>query len=163
MEAMEAKLSETGCCIELLVPLAQGLAKQPLTSVPVRYVRPELELQFTSNTCSSRLPQAPVIDMIKLLSSDCHVSELHKLDYACKHWGFFQVCHLLLQFHVHEFSWVLITLPITLLVSKRGQRPNKRNYTIKRGLEQPNSSLCNAPINPQVAYAAFGRHWFEVD
>ncbi|XP_054793538.1 protein SRG1-like isoform X2 [Prosopis cineraria] len=91
MEAMEAKLSETGCCIELLVPLAQGLAKQPLTSVPVRYVRPELELQFTSNTCSSRLPQAPVIDMIKLLSSDCHVSELHKLDYACKHWGFFQL------------------------------------------------------------------------
>ncbi|XP_028767026.1 uncharacterized protein LOC114724752 [Neltuma alba] len=79
----------SGDCINVPVPLVQELAKQPLTIVPERYVRPELELQLKSNT--SALPQAPVIDLTKLLSPEFHVSELHKLDYACKHWGFFQL------------------------------------------------------------------------
>ncbi|KAI9074109.1 hypothetical protein K1719_033031 [Acacia pycnantha] len=90
---MEAKVSdEDGCCIEVQVPLVQELAKQPLTSIPERYVRPELELQLVSEAeASSPPPQAPVIDMAKLLSPDFHDSELHKLDYACKYWGFFQL------------------------------------------------------------------------
>ncbi|KAK4261866.1 hypothetical protein QN277_004805 [Acacia crassicarpa] len=94
MEAMEAKVSdEAGCCTEVQVPLVQELAKQPLTGIPERYVRPELELKLVSEAeaSSSPPPQAPVIDMAKLLSPDFHDSELHKLDYACKHWGFFQL------------------------------------------------------------------------
>ncbi|XP_028767027.1 probable 2-oxoglutarate-dependent dioxygenase At3g111800 [Neltuma alba] len=95
MEAIGAKLSDlqTGCDTEVSVPLVQELAKKPLTSIPERYVRPELELQLVAEPASSSSPppQAPVIDMAKLLSPDSHASELQKLDYACKYWGFFQL------------------------------------------------------------------------
>ena len=70
---------------EIQVPLVQELvAKQPLTTVPDRYVHPELVSQASSSSL-----QAPVIDMSKLLSPHSHASELHNLDYACKYWGFF--------------------------------------------------------------------------
>ncbi|ESR65934.1 hypothetical protein CICLE_v10010627mg [Citrus x clementina] len=60
----------------------------PLTTVPPRYVRPEIDHPLIRNDESSA-EQLPVIDMHKLVSGDD--SELEKLDRACKDWGFFQL------------------------------------------------------------------------
>ncbi|MED6186204.1 hypothetical protein PIB30_064545 [Stylosanthes scabra] len=69
----------------LLVPSVQELVKQSITQVPDRYHVPKQE--DTPNTCS--FPQVPIIDLNNLLSQDPF--ELHKLDHACKEWGFFQL------------------------------------------------------------------------
>ena len=76
----------------LPVPCVQELAKKTLTTVPPRYLRPEQDPPFlsdSSTTCSSI--HAPVIDFNRLVSGDSMDSELDKLHYACKEWGFFQV------------------------------------------------------------------------
>ncbi|KAJ0082916.1 hypothetical protein Patl1_10085 [Pistacia atlantica] len=73
----------------LPVPSVQELVKEPLTTVPPRYVRPHQDPPFVSNATS--LPQVPVIDLKKLLSRDLTDSELDKLHRACKEWGFFQL------------------------------------------------------------------------
>ncbi|MED6199121.1 hypothetical protein PIB30_072954 [Stylosanthes scabra] len=75
----------------LLVPSVQELAKQSISQVPDRYHVPKQE--DTPNTCS--FPQVPIIDLNKLLSQDPF--ELHKLDNACKEWGFFQSVKLGVQ------------------------------------------------------------------
>ncbi|XP_058761420.1 protein SRG1-like [Vicia villosa] len=71
----------------LLVPSVQELVKQPINSVPERYLQPNQDSIIVSNTNS--LPQVPVIDLSKLLSDD--ESELQNLDQACREWGFFQL------------------------------------------------------------------------
>ncbi|KAK7407471.1 hypothetical protein VNO78_09422 [Psophocarpus tetragonolobus] len=71
----------------LPVPCVQELAKQRITKVPERYIRPNQEPSVAYDTKS--LPQVPVIDLSKLLSEDAN--ELEKLDHACKEWGFFQL------------------------------------------------------------------------
>ncbi|KAJ9690868.1 hypothetical protein PVL29_013162 [Vitis rotundifolia] len=76
----------------LPVPCVQELAKKTLTTVPPRYLRPEQDPPFlsdSSTTCSSI--HAPVIDFNCLVSGDSMDSELDKLHYACKEWGFFQL------------------------------------------------------------------------
>ncbi|XP_034698848.1 protein SRG1-like [Vitis riparia] len=76
----------------LPVPCVQELAKKTLTTVPPRYLRPEQDPPFlsdSSTTCSSI--HAPVIDFNRLVSGDSMDSELDKLHYACKEWGFFQL------------------------------------------------------------------------
>ncbi|KAJ0080707.1 hypothetical protein Patl1_10269 [Pistacia atlantica] len=73
----------------LPVPSVQELAKEPLTTLPPRYVRSDQDPPFTSNATS--LPPLPVIDLQKLLSGDLTDSELDKLHDACKEWGFFQL------------------------------------------------------------------------
>ncbi|XP_052181878.1 protein SRG1-like, partial [Diospyros lotus] len=73
----------------LPVPCVQELAKQPLSTVPTRYVRPDQDPPFISNPSS--LPQAPVINFQSLLSPEMVDSELQKLHNACKDWGFFQL------------------------------------------------------------------------
>ncbi|KAK0579337.1 hypothetical protein LWI29_024754 [Acer saccharum] len=83
---MEPKLENLGS--SLPVPCVQELAKEPLTAVPPRYVRPDQDPPFISNTTSS--PQVPVVDLIRLLSGDSMESELEKFHYACQKWGFFQ-------------------------------------------------------------------------
>ena len=75
----------------LRVPYVQEIAKEALTGVPDRYVRPQHERPILCTT--TPLHQVPVIDMSKLLSQDLKVPELEKLHFACKEWGFFQVCH----------------------------------------------------------------------
>jgi len=75
----------------LTVPFVQEIAKEALTSVPERYVRPLHERPILSTTTPS--PQVPVIDLSKLFSQDLKQTELENLHYACKEWGFFQVCH----------------------------------------------------------------------
>ncbi|KAL2349078.1 hypothetical protein Fmac_003078 [Flemingia macrophylla] len=70
----------------LLVPSVQELAKQPITKVPDRYLRPnEDDSPVIFDTTS--LPQIPIIDLIKLLSEDAN--ELERLDHACKKMGVF--------------------------------------------------------------------------
>ncbi|XP_059294632.1 thebaine 6-O-demethylase-like [Lycium ferocissimum] len=71
----------------LKVPVVQELAKQQLAAVPPRYIRDDMEEpMFTSI-----LPQVPVIDMEKLLAIGDDNSELERLHFACKEWGFFQL------------------------------------------------------------------------
>ncbi|KAF7814463.1 protein SRG1-like [Senna tora] len=89
-ETAEAKLSKAGA--SLLVPSVKDLAKQPLSRIPERYLRTDVELQLTNiKCCSSLSKQVPIIDMSKLSSVDSHDSELQNLDIACKQWGFFQL------------------------------------------------------------------------
>ncbi|MED6200418.1 hypothetical protein PIB30_084852 [Stylosanthes scabra] len=71
----------------IIVPSVQELAKKPISEIPDRYVRPNQDPLIVSNTTS--LTQVPVVDLSKLLSND--LSELEKLDHACKEWGFFQL------------------------------------------------------------------------
>ncbi|CAI8617656.1 unnamed protein product [Vicia faba] len=75
----------------VIVPSVQEIVKQPLTTVPDRYVRPRDDRPIISTI--TPLPQLPVIDLSKLLSQDINLKEpeLHNLHYACKEWGFFQL------------------------------------------------------------------------
>ncbi|KAH7568649.1 hypothetical protein ACOSQ2_011991 [Xanthoceras sorbifolium] len=82
---MEPKPEKMGG--SLPVPSVQELAKQSLSRVPPRYVRPDQDPIFISNTTSS--PQVPLVDLFRLLSGDS--TELEKFHYACKEWGFFQL------------------------------------------------------------------------
>ncbi|MED6193655.1 hypothetical protein PIB30_021630 [Stylosanthes scabra] len=72
----------------LTVPFVQEVAKQASANVPERYIRPEHERPISTHAITS-LPQVPVIDFTKLMSHQHKETELHKLHYACKHWGFF--------------------------------------------------------------------------
>ncbi|KAK7260560.1 hypothetical protein RIF29_26709 [Crotalaria pallida] len=75
--------------VNLAVPLVHEIAKNTLTKVPERFVRPVHERPVLSTT--TPLPQIPVIDFSKLSSKDFMGPELEKLHYACKEWGFFQL------------------------------------------------------------------------
>ncbi|KAK4858339.1 hypothetical protein QYF36_014909 [Acer negundo] len=94
---METKATSFGG--SLPVPCVQELANRSLTSVPPRYVHIDKDPPIISLNSSS--PQVPVIDMQKLLSEDFKDLELHKLDCACKEWGFFQLIN-------HEVSKCLV-------------------------------------------------------
>lgn len=77
----------------VLVPSVVELAKEQLTKVPERYVLSDQDpLEAVANSAS--LPKIPVIDISKFLSQDLKGLELEKLHFACKEWGFYQVCHL---------------------------------------------------------------------
>ncbi|XP_004295415.1 PREDICTED: protein SRG1-like [Fragaria vesca subsp. vesca] len=86
--AMEEELTMIGS--SLPVPCVQELGKEPFTTVPHRYVRPDQDPPFVSETATSLL-QVPVIDMNKLLSDETMPAELQKLHLACRQWGFFQL------------------------------------------------------------------------
>ncbi|KAF5950102.1 hypothetical protein HYC85_012095 [Camellia sinensis] len=89
------KLKTLGASLK--VPSVQELAKEPHTTVPPRYVRPQSDRAHLSVTISvdntTCLPEVPVISMQRLLCGDNLVnsSELEKLRHSCKGWGFFQV------------------------------------------------------------------------
>ncbi|KAI9198850.1 hypothetical protein LWI28_023062 [Acer negundo] len=89
------------CMLSKLYQLSppEELANRSLTSVPPRYVHIDKDPPIISLNSSS--PQVPVIDMQKLLSEDFKDLELHKLDCACKEWGFFQLIN-------HEVSKCLV-------------------------------------------------------
>ncbi|KDP25011.1 hypothetical protein JCGZ_23994 [Jatropha curcas] len=65
----------------LIVPSVQELAKVQTDVIPPRYIRQESDSGVS-------VMEIPVVDMQKLLSQE---SELDKLHYACRHWGFFQL------------------------------------------------------------------------
>ncbi|CAL1376102.1 unnamed protein product [Linum trigynum] len=71
----------------LPVPNVQQLASSS-NDVPIRYIRPELELERVSS--DDEYVQVPVIDMRKLAGDDDD-GESAKLHSACRDWGFFQV------------------------------------------------------------------------
>ncbi|KAH9723499.1 protein SRG1 [Citrus sinensis] len=73
----------------LLVPCVQELVKNPMLVVPPRYIRPDQDSPINSD--DTLISQIPVIDMQSLLSEESMDSELAKLDFACKEWGFFQL------------------------------------------------------------------------
>ncbi|CAN1746403.1 S-norcoclaurine synthase 1 [Linum perenne] len=74
----------------IAVPSVQQLASESKDGhVPIKYIRPELELDQVSTDGSHHIP---VIDMTKLAGSDdAAAEESAKLHSACKDWGFFQV------------------------------------------------------------------------
>ncbi|XP_052180467.1 protein SRG1-like [Diospyros lotus] len=88
MAASELRLGES-----LQVPSVQELAKQPLNTVPSRYVRSDQDPVHIPFTDPTSLPDLPVIDMERLLSGspDSMDAELEKLHNTCKEWGFFQL------------------------------------------------------------------------
>ncbi|KAE9610562.1 hypothetical protein Lal_00029684 [Lupinus albus] len=76
--------------VNVEVPFVQEIAKEGLTKVPERFVRPLHQRPILSIT-TDPLPEIPVIDFTKLFSKDFKELELQKLDCACKQWGFFQL------------------------------------------------------------------------
>ncbi|XP_059285916.1 oxoglutarate-dependent flavonoid 7-O-demethylase 1-like [Lycium ferocissimum] len=81
-EASSRKLGDS-----LKVPVVQELAKQQLAAVPPRYIRDDIE----KPTFTSIFPQVPIINMERLLAIGDDNSELERLHFACKEWGFFQL------------------------------------------------------------------------
>lgn len=92
MMSMDQSSAKTKLGGSLKVPSVHELVKQNPATVPPRYLRrPDQHLP----TADSSL-EIPVIDMQNLLSGDdrntvASSSELRKLNFACKEWGFFQV------------------------------------------------------------------------
>ncbi|XVF79118.1 hypothetical protein PTKIN_Ptkin14bG0193900 [Pterospermum kingtungense] len=78
----------------LLVPCVQELAKETISTIPPRYLHPDLEgLHQTTNSDDDSMPEIPIIDLQRLLGEEEESmdSELAKLDFACREWGFFQL------------------------------------------------------------------------
>ncbi|XVF18448.1 hypothetical protein REPUB_Repub11eG0022400 [Reevesia pubescens] len=73
----------------LLVPCVQELAKNTKTTIPPRYLHPDLDQ--TTNFDDNPKLEIPVIDLKSLVSEESMDSELSKLNFACKEWGFFQL------------------------------------------------------------------------
>ncbi|KAK8706354.1 hypothetical protein V6N13_049923 [Hibiscus sabdariffa] len=73
----------------LVVPSVVELAKESSTSIPSRYLRSDIEKAVVPD--GDRVLEIPVIDMQKLVSGGPNNSEVEKLDFACKEWGFFQL------------------------------------------------------------------------
>ncbi|KAM5586420.1 protein SRG1-like [Rosa sericea] len=85
-----------------LVPCVQELAKNPITTIPRRYLQQDyndgdaqdqLNKINSDETRSSVQPEIPFIDFKKLLSQQesNNFDELSRLHLACKEWGFFQL------------------------------------------------------------------------
>ncbi|KAI3901840.1 hypothetical protein MKW92_030820 [Papaver armeniacum] len=82
----------------VIVPLIHELVKENITEIPNRYIRTtsclDHEYHNSDGDSATSKYDIPVIDVEGgLLSGESVLadSELHKLDSACQHWGFFQV------------------------------------------------------------------------
>ncbi|PNY10970.1 protein SRG1-like, partial [Trifolium pratense] len=69
------------------VPNVQEMVKKNPLQVPKRYIRNQEEMEKV-NYMPQLSSEIPAIDLTLL--SNGNVEELHKLDIACKEWGFFQ-------------------------------------------------------------------------
>ncbi|KAL0834970.1 protein SRG1 [Brassica napus] len=73
----------------IIVPSVQEMVEENLiTTVPPRYLRFDLD---KAEIDSDLRTEIPIIDMNLLCSSTSMDSEIDKLDFACKEWGFFQL------------------------------------------------------------------------
>ena len=74
----------------VIVPSVQEMVKEKVitTVLPPRYVRSDQEKGEAA--IDSGENQIPIIDMSLLCSSTSMDSEIDKLDFACKEYGFFQ-------------------------------------------------------------------------
>ncbi|BFG28935.1 hypothetical protein CerSpe_152090 [Prunus speciosa] len=90
---MEEKASGSLYGGSLIVPSVQELAKKPIITIPPRYIQPHHHHHQQDQVIFNSDAEIPFIDMHKLLSQDSvdYESELAKLDFACKEWGFFQL------------------------------------------------------------------------
>ena len=128
--AMEPEITTLGSSIP--VPCVQELAKETRSTIPPRYVRFPNEPPIISDTTS--LPQVPVIDMQRLFSAEFKDTELEKLHYASKEWGFFQVIlslSLSLSLCVKRMFRSGKTVPVLLNLNKHDQ--NNRWLSGKKG------------------------------
>ncbi|KAF8398479.1 hypothetical protein HHK36_017408 [Tetracentron sinense] len=73
----------------LLVPSVQELVSQRLEKVPRRYIKEDVEDPITNR--SDPFLRIPLVDRTKLVNPDTRDTELHKLQYASKDWGVFQL------------------------------------------------------------------------
>jgi len=82
----------------VIVPSVQEMVKEKVitTVLPPRYVRSDQEKGEAA--IDSGENQIPIIDMSLLSSSTSMDSEIDKLDFACKEWGFFQASLKLLHY-----------------------------------------------------------------
>ncbi|KAI5332890.1 hypothetical protein L3X38_023019 [Prunus dulcis] len=92
---MEEKTSGSLYGGSLIVPSVQELAKKPIAAIPARYIQPrhheqQDDVMFNPDHGHAEIP---FIDMQKLLSQEStdSESELARLHFACKEWGFFQL------------------------------------------------------------------------
>jgi len=86
---MEAK--EETPWSSILVPSVQEMVKDKMiTTVPPRYVRYDQDKTEVVVHDSGLISEIPIIDMNRLCSSTAVDSEVEKLDFACKEYGFFQ-------------------------------------------------------------------------
>ncbi|KAG7546231.1 Non-hem dioxygenase N-terminal domain [Arabidopsis suecica] len=75
----------------IIVPSVQDMVmEKKITTVPARYVRSDQDKAEVAID-SGLTNQIPIIDMSLLCSSTSMDSEIDKLDFACKEWGFFQL------------------------------------------------------------------------
>ncbi|VYS46333.1 unnamed protein product [Arabidopsis thaliana] len=75
----------------ILVPSVQEMVKEKtITTVPPRYVRSDQDKTEVDDDFDVKI-EIPIIDMKRLCSSTSMDSEVEKLDFACKEWGFFQL------------------------------------------------------------------------
>ncbi|KAL6283360.1 hypothetical protein ACE6H2_014289 [Prunus campanulata] len=90
---MEEKASRSLFGGSLIVPSVQELAKKPIITIPPRYIQPHHHHHQQDQLIFNSDAEIPFIDMHKLLSQDSidSESELAKLHFACKEWGFFQL------------------------------------------------------------------------
>ncbi|KAG7654568.1 Oxoglutarate/iron-dependent dioxygenase [Arabidopsis suecica] len=87
---MEAK--EETPWSSILVPSVQEMVKDKMiTTVPPRYVRYDQDKTEVVVHDSGLISEIPIIDMNRLCSSTAVDSEVEKLDFACKEYGFFQL------------------------------------------------------------------------
>ncbi|CAA7056682.1 unnamed protein product [Microthlaspi erraticum] len=75
----------------IIVPSVQEMVQEKIiTTVPPRYVRSDQDkTEVTDGT--GLITEIPIIDMKRLCSSTAMDSDVEKLDFACKEWGFFQL------------------------------------------------------------------------
>ncbi|XP_010498040.1 PREDICTED: protein SRG1 [Camelina sativa] len=75
----------------ILVPSVQEMVKEKMiTNVPSRYVRSDEDKTEVADDSGLNI-EIPIIDMNRLCSPTIMDSEIAKLDFACKEWGFFQL------------------------------------------------------------------------
>lgn len=76
----------------LLVPSVQELVKEPLNTVPSRYIRSDQHEKTSNKIIINSVSEIPVIDFQNyLVSGELSEPELASLHLACKDWGFFQL------------------------------------------------------------------------
>ncbi|CAN7071672.1 unnamed protein product [Brassica oleracea var. botrytis] len=93
----------------IMVPSVQEMVEENLiTTVPPRYLRFDLD---KAEIDSDLRTEIPIIDMNLLCSSTSMDSEIDKLDFACKEWGFFQAC---LKTHSLQ-TYINVDLPLYMI------------------------------------------------
>lgn len=124
----------------LIVPSVQELAKESITQIPSRYVRDNSDGSLPDRPVGeSSALSVPVINLQRLLDvhGDSKDSELHKLHFACKEWGFFQVLVVpfITRYHVLNFmkTFVFSTFNEFNPIFRPGERhlTNVFNFKIK--------------------------------